>query len=157
MAARSSTVRLKTEMLSSSLGGRNQKTGNWKLSMKKCSYQRQNELFGIPKGFRTFPESDRQPNGTTTRRGLVRTADVNLSVWEVFILSLLLHIISLQSKLYSCWSYLTATTKTSCMNGRGYMWCKITAHRGLGSWKGLSLLHHLPKVLYSRPNLDLHS
>lgn len=67
--------------------------------MKKCSYQRQNDLFGIPKVFHTFPESDRQTNGITTKRGLVRTADVNLSVWEVFILSLLLHVISLQSRL----------------------------------------------------------
>lgn len=67
--------------------------------MKKCLYQGQNELFGIPKVFRAFPESDRQPNGMTTKRGLVRTADVNLSVWEVFIMSLLLHVISLQSRL----------------------------------------------------------
>lgn len=66
--------------------------------MKKASYQRQNELFGIPEMFPTFPESDRQPNGITTRRCLVRTAVVNLSVWEVFILSLLLHVIFITGK-----------------------------------------------------------
>lgn len=42
--------------------------------------QKQKELFGIAKVFDTFSETDKQPNGITTRRVLVRTIDVNLYV-----------------------------------------------------------------------------